>query len=214
MQLFHYHWWTDKLEDMENFYHQLGFETTIRVGKYNGEMQTFHPPLKWDDFRDKGITFRIIEMVKGQTNITFGHGKKDMFDHIGLLVDETEYTEIMGKAKELNWRINEGDRRTFIFTPWHFKIELQKRNDVISKDKHTFIDTIEIDIPFKENPELIGSLLNLDTYQQNNDQVKVGDNNWNIVLCNSADTRLKSVYFSDGNINESDPVGAHLKSSK
>lgn len=211
MRLFHYHSWTEKVEDMENLYHQLGFETTLRVGRYNGEMKTFNPPLRWDDFRNKGIAFRIIEMVKGQTNITFGHGKRDFFDHIGVLVDETEYMQIIGRAEKLNWRVNEGDRRTFIYTPWKFRIELQKRNDVVTKKKHTIINTIQIDLPFKnENPELIGNLLNLEIFEQNNEKVKVGNNNWKIVLCNKKHTCLNSVYFSDDEFNIVDPVSTRL----
>ncbi|WP_051239856.1 hypothetical protein [Pontibacillus halophilus] len=76
MQLFHYHWWTEHVEQMEEFYQQQGFETVLRVGRYEGEMQTFNPPLEWDDFRDKGITFRIIEMVKGKNEYYFRAWKK------------------------------------------------------------------------------------------------------------------------------------------
>lgn len=61
-KLFHYHWWTDKVGEMEQFYYNLGFNVTLRLGNYNGEMVTFNPPLSWDDFRDKKITFKIVEM--------------------------------------------------------------------------------------------------------------------------------------------------------
>ena len=166
MQLFHYHWWTDKEEEMEKFYHDQGFETRIRVGRYQGEMQPFNPPLTWEDFRDKQVAFRIIEMVNGQTNLTFGHGTKDRFDHIGILVNETEYKRVMEKAEELNWNVNEGERRTFISTPWKFRIELQKRHEVVSDHNHTQIRAMEIDLPFQENPESIARLLDLNIGQQ------------------------------------------------
>ncbi|MFQ3544522.1 hypothetical protein Q7A53_10565 [Halobacillus rhizosphaerae] len=45
MKLFHYHWWTDKIEEMEEFYREQGFETDLRVGRFQGEMQSFNPPL-------------------------------------------------------------------------------------------------------------------------------------------------------------------------
>lgn len=86
MLLFHYHFWTPHLEETEKFYVENGFRTSLRTGKYQGEYQTFNPPLEWDDFRNKPITFRIIEVRRGAMNITFGFGKKVMFDHIGFLV--------------------------------------------------------------------------------------------------------------------------------
>ncbi|MDX5486552.1 hypothetical protein [Bacillus pumilus] len=46
----------------------LGFEVKARFTKDG----SFHPPLIWDDFREEQPTFRIVEMRKGQINITFG----------------------------------------------------------------------------------------------------------------------------------------------
>lgn len=66
MDLFHYHWWKGKVEEMEEFYEKYGFNVTLRVGRYKEKLEAFNPPLKWSDFRQKDITFRIIEMVKGQ----------------------------------------------------------------------------------------------------------------------------------------------------
>ena len=149
MQLFHYHWWTPKVEEMEKVYHDLGFETVQRVGRMNGEMQTFNPPMQWENFRGKDITFRIIEMVKGQTNITFGHGKRDQFDHIGILLDEEEYAEVVQRAEELKWRVSEGERRTFILTPWKFRVELQTRSDVVKDQMQTIHQIHQDSSPFQ-----------------------------------------------------------------
>ncbi len=213
MQLFHYHWWTDQLEAMEKFYEQLGFETTLRVGRYNGEFQQFNPPLSWGDFRDKGIQFRIIEMIKGQTNITFGQGKRDIFDHIGVLVSESEYNQIIDNATQLKWTVNEGERRTFVTTPWKFKIELQKRNEVVSEEKHTLIENMTICLPFQNDPELIGRLLDLNILQKTTDSVKIGTHTWNIIFNKDDHTRLDSVVFlSNDSMNEEDPVGIKLRS--
>ncbi|MGM7702390.1 hypothetical protein ACSVDE_11750 [Pseudalkalibacillus sp. Hm43] len=213
MQLFHYHWWTERPEEMEKFYERLGFETTLRVGRYNGEFQQFNPPLTWEDFRDKGIQFRIIEMVKGQTNITFGQGKRDMFDHIGVLVSDTEYKQIIDNATQLKWTVNEGERRTFVTTPWKFKIELQKRKEVVSEEKHTFIENMTIRLPFQNDPELIGRLLDLNKLQKTTDCVKVGNYSWNITFNKGNQTRLDSVvYLSNDSLDEEDPVGTKLRS--
>ena len=54
-----------------------------------------------------------------------------MFDHIGFLVSEDEQNEIFENAKRMNWKVNSGERRTFITTPYKFRIELQTNSNVI-----------------------------------------------------------------------------------
>ncbi|MED1469953.1 hypothetical protein [Bacillus salipaludis] len=129
--IFHYHFWTPHVEETEKFYKENGFRISQRLGKYKGDFQTFNPPLSWNDFREKKILFRIIEARKGAVNITFGYGKKIMFDHIGFLVSEEEKGKISENAERMNWEVERGERRTFISTPYHFRIELQSNIDVI-----------------------------------------------------------------------------------
>ncbi len=129
--LFHYHFWTPNVEETENFYVDNGFRISQRIGSYQGEFQEFNPPLKWDDFREKNILFRIIEARKGTINITFGYGKKIMFDHIGFFVSEKEQKKICENANKLNWKVDKGERRTFIATPYNFRIELQSNEDAV-----------------------------------------------------------------------------------
>lgn len=139
--LFHYHFWTPYVEETEKFYEDNGFRISQRIGKYEGDFQTFNPPLTWNDFHEKNILFRIIETRKGKVNITFGYGKKIMFDHIGFLVSMEEHNKICDNAKKMNWEVKVGERRTFITTPYEFKIELQIHLDVI--DNTTDIAEIE-----------------------------------------------------------------------
>lgn len=129
--IFHYHFWTPHVEETEKFYQENGFRISQRLGKYKGDFQTFNPPLTWDDFREKKILFRIIEARKGAVNITFGYGKRIMFDHIGFLVSEEEKGKISENAERMNWEVDRGERRTFITTPYHFRLELQSNIDVI-----------------------------------------------------------------------------------
>jgi len=134
--LFHYHFWTPYVEETEKFYFENGFRISQRIGKYNGDFQDFNPPLTWDDFRDKKILFRIIEARKGAVNITFGYGKKIMFDHVGFLVSKAEQEDICENAARINWEVNKGERRTFISTPYNFRIELQTNEDVVDSFEH------------------------------------------------------------------------------
>ncbi|MBX9976044.1 hypothetical protein [Cytobacillus firmus] len=139
--LFHYHFWTPRVEETERFYVDNGFRIYQRIGKYQGDFQNFDPPLVWDDFRDKDILFRIIEARKGSINVTFGYGKKSIFDHIGFLVNEKEQEPICQNAVNMNWTVNRGERRTFITTPYSFRIELQTNIDIVD----SMTDNIKID---------------------------------------------------------------------
>lgn len=129
--LFHYHFWTPHVEETEEFYVKHGFRISQRIGKYEGSFQKFNPPLTWDDFHEKKILFRIIEARKGTVNITFGYGKKTVFDHIGFLVSNEDYDQICKNARKMNWEVDVGERRTFIATPYGFRIELQINTDVV-----------------------------------------------------------------------------------
>jgi hypothetical protein len=134
--LFHYHFWTPYVEETEKFYERNGFRISQRIGKYQGNFHMFNPPLEWDDFREKNILFRIIEVRKGSVNITFGYGKKITFDHIGFLVTEKEQKKICENADKMKWEVDQGERRTFITTPYQFRIELQTNKDVVDSITH------------------------------------------------------------------------------
>ncbi|MDL4840332.1 hypothetical protein [Aquibacillus rhizosphaerae] len=171
--LFHYHFWTPYLEETEKFYIENGFRISLRMGKYEGEYQTFNPPLDWDNFREKDITFRIIEARKGAINITFGFGKKVIFDHIGFLVNPNEHDEICNKAREMSWKVSSNDRRTFIGTPYGFRIELQSNLDAI--DGTTDIAKIEELELFVENGEFKKDLSQLFNKQADNIHSFIGE---------------------------------------
>ncbi|AZB42708.1 hypothetical protein CEF21_10615 [Bacillus sp. FJAT-42376] len=129
--LFHYHYWTPYLEETETFYTELGFTVHQRIGRLNGSFQSFNPPLSWNDFRENPPLFRIIELKKGNINVTVGYGKKPIFDHIGFIVSKEEHDLVCGKAGKLGWTVEEDERRTFISTPYGFRLELQTNKDVL-----------------------------------------------------------------------------------
>jgi hypothetical protein len=64
-----------------------------------------------------------------------------MFDHIGFFVSLEEQNMICNNAKKMKWIVKKGERRTFIITPYEFKIELQINSDVID----TTTDNAEIE---------------------------------------------------------------------
>ena len=157
MQLFHYHYWTNLVEETENFYVKNDFHVAGRFAKTKEGIKTYHPPLKWEDFRNENPLFRIIEVRKGKVNITFGVGKKPKFDHIGFLVTRKEHDNICKRANDLKWNVNEGDRRTFIGTPSHLRIELQQQEDVIENDKE-YITSMDISVRDLKDVEYLSKM--------------------------------------------------------
>lgn len=158
MKLFHYHHWTDRVEETENFYVRQGFSVKGRFGKE----KTYHPPLGWDDFRRENPQLRIIEMRKGEVNVTFGQGKKPMFDHIGYLVSKQEHDEICSRARKLGWNVNSNNRRTFVGTPFRLRIELQQREAIVG-GKNDTIQSMDISVKttsgIEKLPKLFGEPL-------------------------------------------------------
>lgn len=148
--LFHYHFWTPYLEETEKFYEKNGFRVSLRSGRYQNDFQTFNPPLTWDDFRGKTILFRIIEMRRGAVNITFGYGMKIKFDHIGFLISNANHSQICQNAQAMNWKTNIRERRTFIGTPYGFRIELQTNWDAVDALADPVkIEALKIIVPTK-----------------------------------------------------------------
>lgn len=145
--LFHYHLWTPFVEETERFYQKLGFRVTQRIGKQDGTFMSFDPPLDWDDFRHEKILFRIIEMKRGAINITFGYGKKVAFDHIGFLMTKAERLATLQWAETLGWTVQANERRTFIQTPYGFRIELQTHLDAIESRSGDQLLQLEIATP-------------------------------------------------------------------
>ncbi|RDI39934.1 hypothetical protein [Falsibacillus pallidus] len=198
--LFHYHFWTPYLEETEKFYVQEGFQVHQRIGRYEGEFQPFDPPLTWDDFRDKKVLFRIIELRKGRVNITFGYGKRPVFDHIGILVSEEEKNGIINRAGELNWGHRSNERRTFIETPYGFKIELQTNMEFV-EEGNSAIEQLDLSVNQPDAEESLSYLLNRHAGKIN--------------ITQTGNVQLNRAYISglDG-LRKSDPNGLEIVSAK
>lgn len=84
-----------------------------------------------------------------------------MFDHIGFLVKKEEHDVICQKAAKLKWKTSVGERRTFIGTPYGFRIELQIHLDAIDQtDDSTHLEAIELLVKKEGLKEDLASLLN------------------------------------------------------
>ncbi|MCM2588342.1 hypothetical protein NDQ53_03370 [Rossellomorea marisflavi] len=213
MKCFHYHWWTDKVEEMEAWYRGIGFETLQRVGRANGEMREFNPPLEWEDFRQEEVQFRIIEMVQGQVNITFGQGKRDRFDHIGFLMDDLEHDEVLKNASLLGWRVDEGERRTFISTPWRFRVELQRRKEAVRSEAFPSLARLELNIDRPGRLSALAELLGAEA-EDKGETCLIRTADWELQLSRGQESSLESVEVRQREpLSGTDPVGVLMTST-
>ncbi len=212
MKCFHYHWWTDKVEEMEAWYRGIGFETRQRIGRANGTMREFNPPLEWEDFRQEEVQFRIIEMVQGQVNITFGQGKRDRFDHIGFLVDDREHNEVLKNAALLGWRVDEGERRTFISTPWRFRVELQRRKEAVRSEAYPSLARLKLNIDRPGRLSALAELLGAEA-EDKGETCLIRTADWELQLSRGQESSLKSVEVRQREtLTATDPVGVLMTS--
>ncbi|WP_053428208.1 hypothetical protein [Rossellomorea marisflavi] len=213
MKCFHYHWWTDKVEEMEAWYRGIGFETRQRIGRANGEMREFNPPLEWEDFRQEEVQFRIIEMVQGQVNITFGQGKRDRFDHIGFLMDDLEHDEVLKNASLLGWRVDEGERRTFISTPWRFRVELQRRKEAVRSEAFPSLARLELNIDRPGRLSALAELLGAEA-EDKGETCLIRTADWELQLSRGQESSLESVEVRQREpLAGTDPVGVLMTST-
>ncbi|UTE71841.1 hypothetical protein M1I95_16450 [Rossellomorea marisflavi] len=212
MKCFHYHWWTDKVEEMEAWYRGIGFETRQRIGRANGEMREFNPPLEWDEFRQENVQFRIIEMMQGQVNITFGQGKRDRFDHIGFLVNDLEHDKVLKNAALLGWRVDEGERRTFISTPWRFRVELQRRKEAVRSEAFPSLARLKLNIDRPGRLSALAELLGAEA-EDKGETCLIRTADWELQLSRGQESSLKSVEVRQREtLTATDPVGVLMTS--
>ncbi|EIT87112.1 hypothetical protein A374_02624 [Fictibacillus macauensis ZFHKF-1] len=196
MKLFHYHFWTDKVEETEQFYRKLGFTVIGRHAMGKGTIVTYHPPLDWNDFREESPLFRIIEVGNGEVRITFGAGKASLFDHIGFLVNADELHKLCNRAEVLGWKVARGERRTFIHTPYRFKLELQLRHDLV-QETDIALRAVTLEVNDDEVEQQLRRLFNGELPAVN--------------ITKGERVHLKEVHFQGLSVQENDPNGVKLK---
>ncbi|MCM2605829.1 hypothetical protein NDQ57_14145 [Rossellomorea marisflavi] len=199
--------------EMEAWYRGIGFETRQRIGRANGEMREFNPPLEWEDFRQEEVQFRIIEMVQGQVNITFGQGKRDRFDHIGFLMDDLEHDEVLKNAALLGWRVDEGKRRTFISTPWRFRVELQRRKEAVRSEAFPSLARLKLNIDRPGRLSALAELLGAEA-EDKGETCLIRTADWELQLSRGQESSLESVEVRQREpLAGTDPVGVLMTST-
>ena len=128
MKLFHYHLVTSRVRQVEQRYlGKLAFDLVARHGRIGEEYQSFEPGISWEELDRMGFKLRLTELEHGSVNVVVQPGQWDLprVDHLGLALDEDEFSEVVDRAVDQELRVQaHGGRRTFIATNAGYRLEI------------------------------------------------------------------------------------------
>ena len=128
MQLFHYHLVSSRVRQIEARYlGKLGFDLVARYGRVGDEAVSYEAGMAWDDLDQAGFKLRLTEVERGAVNVVVQPGQWETarVDHIGVALDDEEFTAALERASERDLRVQEhGGRRTFVTTRAGYRIEI------------------------------------------------------------------------------------------
>jgi len=128
MHLFHYHLVTSELRDVEARYvGKLGFALVARYGRVGEEHVSVEPGVSWERLEREGFKLRLSELQRGAVNVVVqpGHWRLPRIDHLGVVLEEDEFHDVIDRASDWNLRIQEHPgRRTFIATNAGYRLEV------------------------------------------------------------------------------------------
>ncbi len=137
MDVFHYHLVTNKARQVEARYlAKLGFDLVARYGRIGDDIVSFEQGTSWADLDRVGFKLRLTELERGAVNVVVQPGQWDTprVDHLGIALDDDEFTDAIVRASELELRVQEhGGRRTFIATNGGYRLELHPPRDWIDE---------------------------------------------------------------------------------
>src|SRR5438094_7103249 len=137
VHLFHYHLVTSKVREVEARYiGKLGFHLVARHGRVGEDLTSYEPGVSWSELDDSGFKLRLSELEKGAVNVVVQPGQWPLprVDHLGLALDDEEFQEVLERATELRFRVQEyPGRRTFVATDAGYRIEVHPQRDWIDE---------------------------------------------------------------------------------
>jgi catechol 2,3-dioxygenase-like lactoylglutathione lyase family enzyme len=133
VHLFHYHLVTSKVREVEARYvGKLGFSLVARHGRIGEETTSFESGYGWDELDRMGFKLRLSELERGAVNVVVQPGQWELprVDHLGIALDEDDFTATIARAELRDLRVQEhGGRRTFVSTNAGYRLELHPPRD-------------------------------------------------------------------------------------
>ncbi len=135
MVLFHYHLVTSNVREVEARYlAKLGFRLVARYGRVGEDQVHYEAGTSWEQLEKAGFRHRLSELERGAVNVVVqpGQWKLPRVDHLGVALDDDEFQEVLERATELRFRVQEyPGRRTFIATDAGYRVEVHPQRDWI-----------------------------------------------------------------------------------
>src|SRR5207248_7220611 len=135
VRLFHYHLVTSKLRQAEARYlGKLGFSLVARHGRVGEEQASFEAGTPWEELDRLGFRLRLSELQQGAVNIVLqpGHWDVPRVDHLGVMLDEDDFADVLARADARGLRVQEhAGRRTFVATNAGYRLEVHPPRDWI-----------------------------------------------------------------------------------
>jgi hypothetical protein len=128
VRLFHYHLVTSRVRETEARYlGRLAFTLLGRYGRIGEEQATFEAGIPWEELDRMGFRLRLSELQRGAVNVVVqpGHWEIPRVDHLGIALDEEEFTAVLTRANLGGLKVQEhAERRTFVATQAGFRLEI------------------------------------------------------------------------------------------
>ena len=181
MQLFHYHLVTSRVREVEARYlAKLGFELVARYGRVGEEHRAYESGVSWEDLDRAGFKLRLSELERGAVNVVVQPGQWELprVDHIGLVLDDDDFTDTIARAEALSLRVQEhGRRRTFIATGAGYRIEIHPPRDWIDEllDESGLLFLAELQLKADDPQEKASALAEILDLPLHDSAVAVGE---------------------------------------
>lgn len=116
---FHLHYHVPDVAYAQEVLRNRGLPLRAVFGVVDGDTIALEP----GEEPPEGFRFRLQDAQRGYANVTLTRGKQLQFVHVGIV--SAHYDRILERAREADWTIHgEESPRTFLITPWGFRIEL------------------------------------------------------------------------------------------
>lgn len=151
-RLFHLHFHVPDVAVAAAAIDRIGLPPNARYGAVDGESVRLDP----GDPDPDGFRFRLQDHQVGHVNITLTSGPRVRFDHLGVVTDA--FDAVLDRARDAGWRVRPNERRTFLVTPWGFRVEVHPAGGRIDEGLGTaetaWIDRCELHVA---DPEAVRS---------------------------------------------------------
>ncbi|SEK53584.1 VOC family protein [Haloferax larsenii] len=127
-EVFHLHYHVPDVDAAAAALSSFGITPAARFGSVEGESVALAP----EEDEPSGFRLRLQTNRGGTADVTLTPGPKLAFDHFGVVVEDV--SAVVERATARDWSVTENERRTFLVTPWGFRIELQSPDsDLVSE---------------------------------------------------------------------------------